>query len=116
MASVERRCILDIDRLFNPVFLIVYFLIEHVDNRKNVAIPALGDAARFLRCVLRCQRGFGAILHMPAGFSGGSWPTAGGMGRTSELFQNGPNRKNRAKARIVIELDLDLVLEFELDY
>ena len=53
---------------------------------------------------MRCQRGFGAILRMPAGFSGGSWPTAGGMGRTSELFQNGPNRKNRAKARIVIEL------------
>ena len=44
---------------------------------------------------------------MPAGFSGGSWPTAGVMGRTSELFQNGPNRKNRAKARIVIELLTD---------
>jgi hypothetical protein len=34
-------------------------------------------------------------------------------------FQKGPNRKNRAKPRIVIELDLDLVylvlvLEFEL--
>ena len=44
---------------------------------------------------------------MPAGFSGGSWPTAGGMGRTSELFQNGPNRKNRAKAKMLIQLDPD---------
>ena len=35
-------------------------------------------------------------------------------GQISELFQNGPNRKNRAKAKMLIQLDLDLVLEFEL--
>ena len=70
--------------------------------------------ARFLRCVLRCQRGFGAILRMPAGFSGGSWPTAGGMGRTSELFQNGPNRKNRAKARTLIQLHTPVRWAFDI--
>ena len=37
-------------------------------------------------------------------------------GKISELFQKGPNRKNRAKAKMLIQLDLDLVHvpEFEL--
>ena len=52
------------------------------------------------------MRGFGAVLRMPAGFSWGSWPTAGGirMGQISELFQKGPIRKNRAKAKMRMEI------------
>ena len=56
-------------------------------------------APRFLRCVLRCQRGFGAILRMPAGFPWGSWPWAGGIGKLFCNFQKGQSQKSRKRLK-----------------